>query len=55
MTGAIGPAKLAALYPSHGVFVSRWGTSATVDVLRGFLRPADAAELIKAAAASGVS
>ena len=45
-------AKLAALYPTHARFLSRWAADALVDVARGFLRPADAAELIRAAAAS---
>lgn len=47
-------AKLAALYPSHARFVARWAFDTIADVLRGFIRPADAFQLIAAAAASNV-
>jgi hypothetical protein len=47
-------AKLAALYPSHARFVSRWTAATAVATATGFLRPADAAELIAAAAKSGI-
>ncbi|MCT9082019.1 alpha/beta hydrolase domain-containing protein [Streptomyces fulvoviolaceus] len=46
--------KLTALYPSHGVFVAKWSGSAAKGVAQGFIRPADAAELMKAAANSGI-
>jgi hypothetical protein len=44
--------RLAALYPSHARFVTRWTAATADDVVTGFLRPADAAELITAAAKS---
>jgi hypothetical protein len=47
-------AKLAALYPSHARFVARWARDTIADARAGFIRPADAAELIRAAAASSV-
>ena len=47
-------ARLAALYPSHARFVARWSADALAGVARGFLRPADAAMLISAAATSSV-
>jgi Alpha/beta hydrolase domain len=47
-------AKLAALYPSHARFVARWAFDTIADVLRGFIRPADAVQLIAAAAASNI-
>jgi len=47
-------AKLAALYPSHARFVRRWAFDTMHDVVRGFIRPADAFQLIAAAAASSV-
>jgi hypothetical protein len=47
-------AKLAAAYPTHTQFVARWSADATGGVAAGFIRPADAGELIGAAASSGV-
>jgi len=47
-------ARLAALYPTHARFVGRWTAATAVDAATGFLRPADAAELIAAAAKSGI-
>jgi hypothetical protein len=46
--------KLAALYPTHGRFVSKWVADVGADVAAGFLRPADAAELVGAAVKSSV-
>jgi hypothetical protein len=43
-------AKLAALYPTH----LRWAADTIADARAGFIRPADAAELIAAAARSGI-
>jgi hypothetical protein len=47
-------AKLAALYPSHATFVARWAAATLAGVAAGFIRPADARELIAAALESGV-
>jgi hypothetical protein len=47
-------AKLAALYPTHLQFVLRWAADTIADVRAGFIRPADAPELIAAAATSGI-
>ena len=47
-------AKLAALYPSHGQFVSRWAAATAAGVAAGLIRPADAAELVGAAAKSSI-
>jgi len=47
-------AKLAALYPTHAAFVARWAAGTISDVARGFIRPADARELITAAVNSSV-
>ena len=46
--------RLAALYPSHARFVARWTADTLADAAKGFLRPADAAELIAAAAESTI-
>jgi Alpha/beta hydrolase domain len=46
--------KLAALYPTHARFVTRWAVSTAANVAAGFIRPADAAELVAAAIRSGV-
>jgi len=46
--------RLAALYPDHATFVTKWTASTARGVASGFLRPADAAELVKAARQSGV-
>ena len=48
------PAQMAALYPSHTRFVTRWATDTLSETGAGFIRPADTAELIAAAAASSV-
>jgi hypothetical protein len=47
-------AKLASLYNNHGSFVSGWAHAAQNEVKAGFLRPADAEELIQSAASSNV-
>jgi hypothetical protein len=47
-------AKLAALYPTHAHFAAQWATDTLADTRAGFIRPADAAELIAAATASNV-
>ncbi|WP_405717758.1 alpha/beta hydrolase domain-containing protein [Streptomyces sp. NBC_01537] len=46
--------KLAALYPTHPQFLSRWATATARATAAGHIRPADAAALIAAAAASTV-
>ena len=46
--------KLASLYKTHGQFVARWDQAASKAVKGGFLRPSDAVELDKAAAASHI-
>ncbi|ONH26440.1 hypothetical protein BL253_24645 [Pseudofrankia asymbiotica] len=45
---------LAGLYKNHGQFVAQWSKATTVGVVRGFLRPADAVELVNAAARSQI-
>jgi Alpha/beta hydrolase domain len=47
-------AHLASVYENHGQFVSGWSQAAQNDVRSGFLRPADAEELIESAAMSSV-
>ena len=47
-------AKPAALYPSHARFVLRWIRDTIADARGGFIRRADAVELIAAAAESNV-
>jgi hypothetical protein len=47
-------AKLAALYPSHTDFVQKWAGATVTGVAAGFIRPADAAELIAAAGKSAI-
>jgi hypothetical protein len=47
-------AKLAALYPTHVQFVVQWARDTIADARAGFIRPADAAQLIAAAASSSV-
>ena len=47
-------ARLASLYKNHGTFGIGWIRAALNDVKRGFLRPADAGELIVSAALSSV-
>lgn len=46
--------KLAALYPHHATFVTKWSAATAQGVGAGFIRPADAAELVRAAAQSGI-
>jgi len=46
--------KLAALYPTHARFVAEWSADTTFDALRGYLRPADAADLVTAAEESAI-
>jgi hypothetical protein len=48
------PATLAGHYKNHGAFVSQWAHSAQNDSTAGFLRPADAEELVQSAASSNV-
>jgi hypothetical protein len=47
-------AKLAALYPTHPQFVSRWAKATARATAAGHIRPADAAALVAAAAGSTV-
>ena len=47
-------AKLAALYPTHAEFVRQWVTRTAAAVAAGTIRPADAADLVKAAARSDI-
>ena len=47
-------AKLAALYRAHAEFVAQWAAATAADVAAGFIRPADAAQLIAAASGSSV-
>ena len=47
-------AKLAALYPTHAQFVLEWASATAADALAGFIRPADAVNLVAAAQASSV-
>jgi Alpha/beta hydrolase domain len=47
-------ARLAALYPTHARFVKRWARDTIDNARDGFIRPADADELIDAAAQSSV-
>lgn len=53
-TAPFSAAKLAALYPSHAQFVRRWAADTAAETAAGFIRPADAAELISAAATSTI-
>src|SRR5262249_59913411 len=53
-TSPFSAAKLAALYPLHARFVARWAFDTIADAARGFIRPADAFQLIAAAAASDI-
>lgn len=53
-TAPFSAARLAALYPTHARFVAEWSAATEIDTLAGFIRPADAAQLIAAASASGV-
>ncbi|WP_323186757.1 alpha/beta hydrolase domain-containing protein [Streptomyces sp. NBC_00878] len=46
--------KLAALYPTHATFVAKWSAVTARGVATGFIRPADAAELVRAAGQSGI-
>ncbi|MER5429452.1 alpha/beta hydrolase domain-containing protein [Streptomyces sp. NPDC002588] len=46
--------KLATLYPDHATFVAKWSAAAARGVATGFIRPADAAELVGAATRSGI-
>lgn len=46
--------RLAALYHTHRQFLARWAAGTARDAARGFLSPADAAELVAAAATPGV-
>lgn len=53
-TTPFGAEKLASLYPSHAAFVAKWSASTAQGAAAGFIRPADAAELVRAAADSGI-
>ncbi len=53
-TVPLSTATLAALYPTHAQFVLKWAADTIADARAGFIRPADAAELISAAARSGI-
>jgi len=46
--------QLAALYPTHDDFVSKWLTSISKNLFSGFLLPEDATELFNAAAATTI-
>ncbi|MFI6279770.1 alpha/beta hydrolase domain-containing protein [Streptomyces sp. NPDC050988] len=46
--------KLTALYPTHAAFVRKWTAATAQGVGAGFIRPADAAELVGAARQSGI-
>jgi Alpha/beta hydrolase domain len=47
-------AKLAALYPTHAVFVAKWDAAVATEVKQGYLLPADARTLDTVAARSTV-
>ena len=53
-TTSFSAAKLAALYPTHAQFVLEWASATAADALAGFIRPADAVNLVAAAQASSV-
>lgn len=53
-TATFSAAQLAALYPTHAQFVAQWAKATVTSAGMGFIRPADAVELIKAANASTV-
>jgi hypothetical protein len=53
-TVAFSFSHVAALYPSHFQFVTRWEQAAQDDALHGYLVPADVTELDNAAAASWI-
>ncbi|WP_238441294.1 alpha/beta hydrolase domain-containing protein [Frankia sp. AgW1.1] len=46
--------QIAGLYKNHGAFVAQWSKAAVSGVAHGYLRPADAAELVNAAARSRI-
>jgi hypothetical protein len=46
--------QLTALYPTHSSFVFKWSAATINDVLKGYILPADAAELINSAATSQI-
>jgi hypothetical protein len=48
------PTALAELYPDHGTFVKAWAKSTASALTKGFLVPADARELLSAAAQSDI-
>jgi len=47
-------AKLATLYPSHAQFVAEWASATLVNEAQGLVTSADGAQLVTAAAESGV-
>ena len=53
-TVAFSAAKLASLYPSHAQFVAHWSIATVLATAAGYIRPADAVQLIAAALASTV-
>jgi hypothetical protein len=48
------PAVLAELYPDHGAFVKAWAKATASALAKGFLVPADAREILSAAAQSDI-
>jgi hypothetical protein len=53
-TVPFGPAKLAALYPTHAAFVAKWDAATAAEVHEGYLLPTDARALDQVAARSTV-
>jgi hypothetical protein len=53
-TTAFSFSQVAALYPNHSQFVSRWEQATQSDALQGYLVPADVVELNNAASASWI-
>ncbi|NEC90934.1 hypothetical protein G3I71_35200 [Streptomyces sp. SID12501] len=53
-TTPFGAEKLGALYPTHASFVAKWSASTARGAAAGFIRPADAAELVRAAVRSDI-
>jgi hypothetical protein len=53
-TAPFSAAKLARLYPTHAKFVANWAMATVTDEFAGFIRPADARNLIEAAVNSTI-
>jgi hypothetical protein len=53
-TTPFSPAQLAAMYPTHRDFVTKWAASLFVNTVNGFLLPEDIAELYNAADAAPI-